>query len=71
MIRISGIRVFENLPVEAQRYVNFAEDGIGCPITYVSVGPERDSMIVRRKKYGEAGLYHYCSNSAKSFAKMP
>ena len=50
---ISGIRVFEDLPVEAQRYVNFVEKSIGCPITYVSVGPERESIIVRGKERAE------------------
>lgn len=25
----------------------FIEEAVGCPITYVSVGPERDSIILR------------------------
>lgn len=45
---ISGIRRFEDLPAAAQRYVEFTEKAIGCPITYVSVGPERDSIIIRK-----------------------
>ena len=28
-------------------YVEFVEKQIGCHITYVSVGPERDSIIIR------------------------
>ncbi len=44
---ISHVRAFEDLPMEAQRYVLFIENRIGCPITYVSVGPERESIIVR------------------------
>ncbi len=44
---ISGIRKFEELPEAAQRYVQYIEKSIGCPITYVSVGPERDSIIVK------------------------
>ena len=27
--------------------LEYLEREIGCPITYVSVGPERDSIIVR------------------------
>ncbi len=50
---ISGVRVFEELPVEAQNYVNYIEKNIGCPITYVSVGPERESMIFRGKERAE------------------
>lgn len=45
---ISGVRTWEELPKAAQDYVLFVEKAIGCPITYVSVGPERDSIIIRK-----------------------
>lgn len=45
---VSGVRKFEDLPEAAQKYVEFIEQSIGCPITYVSVGPERESIIVRK-----------------------
>ncbi len=45
---ISGVRTWEDLPKEAQDYVLFIEKEIACPITYVSVGPERDSIIIRK-----------------------
>ncbi len=45
---ISGVRRWEELPKEAREYVDFIEKAIGCPITYVSVGPERDSIIIRK-----------------------
>ena len=44
---ISSARKWEDLPKEAQDYVTFIEKEIGCPIKYVSVGPERDSIIIR------------------------
>ena len=44
---ISGVRRWEDLPRQARDYVEYVEKAIGCPIRYVSVGPERDSMIVR------------------------
>ena len=44
---ISGIRRWEDLPAAARRYVDFAEAHAGCPIRYVSVGPERDAIILR------------------------
>ena len=44
---ISGARKWEDLPREARDYVEYVEREIGCPITYVSVGPERDSIIIR------------------------
>jgi len=44
---ISGVRRWEDLPPEARDYVTFIEDRIGCPVKYVSVGPERESIIIR------------------------
>ena len=44
---ISGIRKWEDLPVAAQRYVEFIEKEIGCHVGCISVGPERDSIIIR------------------------
>ena len=44
---ISGIRKWEDLPLAAQRYVEFIEQQISCHIGYVSVGPERESIIIR------------------------
>ena len=44
---ISGIRSWDELPDAAKRYVEYIEEKIGCHIGYVSVGPERDSIIIR------------------------
>ena len=44
---ISSVRRYEDLPVEAREYVELVESAIGCRIKYVSVGPERDSIIIR------------------------
>ena len=44
---ISGVRTWEDLPVQAQKYVLYLEQAIACHIGYVSVGPERDSIILR------------------------
>ncbi len=45
---ISGVRRWEDLPREARDYVEMIEKAVGCPITYVSVGPERDAYIERK-----------------------
>lgn len=45
---ISDIRSWDDLPEQAQNYVTFIEKAIDCPITYVSVGAERDSIIIRK-----------------------
>lgn len=47
---ISHIRQWEDLPREAKDYVEYVERAIECPITFVSVGPERDSIIYRKKE---------------------
>ena len=44
---ISGVRKWEDLPFEARQYVEYLEEKIGCHITYVSVGAERDAYIKR------------------------
>ena len=44
---ISGIRRWEDLPKAARDYVESVERRVGCHIGYVSVGPERDSIILR------------------------
>ena len=44
---ISGVRRWEDLPAEARSYVEMIEKAVGCPISYVSVGPERDAYIFR------------------------
>ena len=46
---ISGVRRWEDLPKAAQDYVIYLEKAIGCPVAYVSVGAERDSIIVRQE----------------------
>ena len=44
---ISGIRTWWDLPSEAQNYVKRIEDAIGVVIKWISVGPERHSIIRR------------------------
>ena len=44
---ISGIRRWEDLPKAARDYVEYVERRVGCHIGFVSVGPERDSIILR------------------------
>ena len=44
---ISGVRTWEDMPQAARAYVEYVEQAIGCHIGYVSVGAERESLIVR------------------------
>lgn len=44
---ISGIRTFEGLPKNAQKFVEFVEAQTGLPVTMIGVGPERSQVISR------------------------
>ncbi len=44
---VSGVRTWKDLPQAARKYVEYLETALGCPIGYVSVGPERDAIILR------------------------
>ena len=44
---ISGARQWEDLPAAAQEYINLIEKYTECPVTYISVGAERDSIVIR------------------------
>ncbi len=43
----ADVRKFNDLPKKAQSYVNRIEELLGCPIEMVSVGPEREQIIIR------------------------
>jgi len=43
---ITSVDKFENLPSNAQKYIKAIEDFIGVPITFISVGPERNQNII-------------------------
>ncbi len=45
---IRGIRIYEELPENCRRYIEFIEEKISYPITMVSNGPGREDIIYRR-----------------------
>ncbi|HJA38708.1 MAG TPA: adenylosuccinate synthase [Candidatus Brevibacterium intestinigallinarum] len=44
---ITGVRAFEDLPANAQAYVEALERLSGCRISVIGVGPDREQSIVR------------------------
>ena len=48
---ISKVRKFEDLPENAKKYVNRVEELCEVPIGIVSVGPDREDTIVRKKYF--------------------
>ncbi|GGQ46653.1 adenylosuccinate synthase [Couchioplanes azureus] len=51
---ISGCRHFDELPENAQRFVEFVESRIGARISVVGVGPGREEVIERHSVLSEA-----------------
>jgi adenylosuccinate synthase len=51
---ISGCRTFDELPENAQRFVEFVEARIGARISIVGVGPGRKEVIERHSVLSEA-----------------
>ncbi len=45
---LSGCRTKEDLPEAALRYIAFIEKAVECPISYVSVGAEREAYVKMR-----------------------
>ncbi len=44
---ITGCRTFEELPENAQRYVEYLEEKIGVRVSIIAVGPDRNQTIFR------------------------
>jgi adenylosuccinate synthase len=44
---ISDCKTFENLPINAQKYIQYIEQELNCPIMCIGVGPKRDQLIIR------------------------
>jgi adenylosuccinate synthase len=51
----NGISRFEELPVNAQKYVRRLEELAGVPVDIISTGPERDHTIVLRNPFDLKG----------------
>jgi adenylosuccinate synthase len=50
---ISACRSFDDLPVNAQRYVLRVEELVGARVSAVGVGPSRDATISRHSLLGD------------------
>jgi adenylosuccinate synthase len=44
---VTHCRSFDELPAAARSYIEYIEEAAGIPVTFVSVGPERDQLIRR------------------------
>ena len=43
----ANCRKYEDLPLAARKYIEYIEKAVGCNIKYISVGAERDAIIVK------------------------
>ncbi|MFP4132344.1 MAG: adenylosuccinate synthetase, partial [Thiohalospira sp.] len=48
-----GVKAFDDLPDNAQRYLRRIEELTETPIAIISTGPEREETIVLRDPYAE------------------
>jgi len=46
---ITAVKNFKDLPLQAQRYIEKIEALLGVPVSMISVGPERNQIIIRDK----------------------
>jgi adenylosuccinate synthase len=49
---ISGVRDLDKLPVAARKYMSRLEDLLSCPISLVSIGPDRSQIILIKDLFG-------------------
>jgi adenylosuccinate synthase len=47
-----GITRYEELPVNARRYLERLQALVGVPIGIISTGPDRDHTIIRQNPFG-------------------
>ncbi|KAL2141103.1 hypothetical protein VTI28DRAFT_2793 [Corynascus sepedonium] len=52
----TAVKKFEDLPRQAQSYVNFVEEYTGVPVKWIGTGPARDDMIYRWSKFIADGV---------------
>jgi adenylosuccinate synthase len=48
---LSCVKTFDELPIQAQNYIKEIEKLIECPVSIVSVGPDREQTIIRKNPY--------------------
>ncbi|MEO6185978.1 MAG: adenylosuccinate synthetase, partial [Steroidobacteraceae bacterium] len=46
-----GLTQYDQLPVNAQRYLTRMQEVVGVPVDIVSTGPDRDQTIVLRHPF--------------------
>jgi adenylosuccinate synthase len=46
-----GVKTFDALPVNAQKYLRRMEELCGVPADIISTGPDREETIVRRHPF--------------------
>ena len=45
---IISVKTFQDLPLNAQNYVNYLQDELNVPIKIISVGPKRNQIIINK-----------------------
>lgn len=45
---LDGMHAFDEMPIELTEYVNYLEDELNLPISFISTGPDREALIHRQ-----------------------
>jgi len=48
---ITGCETYEELPIEARKYIDFIESFLKTPVSFISVGPKREQTIIRKNLF--------------------
>lgn len=44
---LDGMRAYDEIPVELKEYVEYIEQEVNVPVTFISTGPDREALITR------------------------
>ncbi|KAJ6554048.1 AMPSase 1 [Mycena vulgaris] len=47
---IADVRAYEDLPANCRAYVEYIEQALKVPVTWIGVGPDRDAMLMKATK---------------------
>ncbi|MFN3589748.1 MAG: adenylosuccinate synthase [Spirosomataceae bacterium] len=44
---LDGMRAYDEIPVELKEYVEYIEQEVNVPVTFISTGPDREAIVIR------------------------
>ena len=44
---LDGMRAYDEIPAELKEYVEYIEQEVQVPVTFISTGPDREALVIR------------------------